>query len=128
MGLQQFDLENYTDFKKSMYIEASAGTGKTYTITGIIQKLVDAKVELEKILVVTYTEKAAGELRDRIRKACPDKDVDNAPIFTIHSFCQKTLSDHIHTLRDLFPLHFTNHFATLLSVRIFLHTTGLSVF
>lgn len=93
MGLQQFDLENYTDLKKSMYIEASAGTGKTYTITGIIQKLINANVELEKILVVTYTEKAAGELRDRIRKACPDKDVDNAPIFTIHSFCQKTLSE-----------------------------------
>ena len=93
MGLQEFNLDNYTDLKKSMYIEASAGTGKTYTITGIIQKLIDAKVELEKILVVTYTEKAAGELRDRIRKACPDKDVDNAPIFTIHSFCQKTLSE-----------------------------------
>jgi exodeoxyribonuclease V beta subunit len=93
MGLQEFNLDNYTDLKKSMYIEASAGTGKTYTITGIIQKLIDAKVELEKILVVTYTDKAAGELRDRIRKACPDKDVDNAPIFTIHSFCQKTLSE-----------------------------------
>ena len=56
-------------------------------------KLVKEDFELEKILVVTYTEKAAGELRDRIRKACPDNDVDNAPIFTIHSFCQKTLSE-----------------------------------
>ena len=93
MGLQEFHLDDYSDLKRSMYIEASAGTGKTYTITGIIQKLIAAKVDLEKILVVTYTEKAAGELRDRIRKACPDKDVDNAPIFTIHSFCQKTLSD-----------------------------------
>ena len=93
MALEEFKLDNYTDFKRSMYIEASAGTGKTYTITGIIQKLIDADVDLEKILVVTYTEKAAGELRDRIRKACPDKDVDNAPIFTIHSFCQKTLSE-----------------------------------
>ena len=90
---QKFDLDNYSDFKKSMYIEASAGTGKTYTITKIIEKLIEEKVDLEKILVVTYTEKAAGELRDRIRKACPDKDVDNAPIFTIHSFCQKTLSE-----------------------------------
>lgn len=93
MALEEFKLANYTDFKRSMYIEASAGTGKTYTITGIIQKLIDANVDLEKILVVTYTEKAAGELRDRIRKACPEKDVDNAPIFTIHSFCQKTLSE-----------------------------------
>ncbi len=93
MELQEFNLKDYTDLKRSMYIEASAGTGKTYTITGIIQKLIDAKVDLEKILVVTYTEKAAGELRNRIRIACPNKDVDNASIFTIHSFCQKTLSE-----------------------------------
>lgn len=100
MGLQQFDLENYTDFKKSMYIEASAGTGKTYTITGIIQKLIDAEIDLEKILVVTYTDKAAGELRNRIRIACPNKDVDNASIFTIHSFCQKTLSEFYFTAKQ----------------------------
>lgn len=93
MELQEFNLKDYTDLKRSMYIEASAGTGKTYTVTGIIQKLIDAKVDLEKILVVTYTEKAAGELRNRIRIACPNKDVDNASIFTIHSFCQKTLSE-----------------------------------
>lgn len=93
MALQEFSLKDYSDIKKSMYIQASAGTGKTYTITGIIQKLLENNIDLEKILVVTYTEKAAGELRDRIRKACPGKDVDNAPIFTIHSFCQKTLSE-----------------------------------
>ena len=100
MGLQEFKLENYTDFKKSMYIEASAGTGKTYTITGIIQKLIKADVDLEKILVVTYTDKAAGELRNRIRIACPNKDVDNASIFTIHSFCQKTLSEFYFTAKQ----------------------------
>ena len=94
MELQDFNLENYSDFKRSMFIQASAGTGKTYTITGILQKLLANKIaELKEILVVTYTEKAAGELRDRIRKACPDEDIDNAPIFTIHSFCQKTLSE-----------------------------------
>lgn len=99
MDFTEFDLEKYktisnpSELKKSMFIQASAGTGKTYTITGIIKKLVKEKIDLEKILVVTYTEKAAGELRARIRKACPDKDVDNAPIFTIHSFCTKTLSE-----------------------------------
>lgn len=99
MELTEFNLDKYkeikdlSELKKSMFIQASAGTGKTYTITGIIKKLVKEKFDLQKILVVTYTEKAAGELRDRIRKACPDKDVDNAPIFTIHSFCTKTLSE-----------------------------------
>ena len=78
MELQEFKLENYSDFKRSMFIQASAGTGKTYTITGILQKLLANKIaELKEILVVTYTEKAAGELRDRIREACPDEDIDN---------------------------------------------------
>ena len=104
MERKEFNLKEYqkitdpVELKKSMFIEASAGTGKTYTITGIIQKLIEEnneheKIDLEKILVVTYTEKAAGELRERIRKACPKQDVDNASIFTIHSFCQKTLSE-----------------------------------
>jgi len=96
-NIADFKLENF-EFNKSMYIEASAGTGKTFTIKEIVKKLVEHKIPLEKILVVTYTEKAVGELRDRIREAVSkiancDADVDNAPIFTIHSFCQKTLSE-----------------------------------
>ena len=87
-----FNIQNFRS-KQNYVIEASAGTGKTYNITGIVKKLIDKNVKLEEILIVTYTEKAAGELRDRIRAKCPDEDVDNAAIFTIHSFCQKTLSE-----------------------------------
>lgn len=96
----------------SRFIEASAGTGKTYTITHLVSDKVKAGVDLDSILIVTYTEKAAGELRDRIRKhlgeesrndghsveerglfkAALDK-VDNAPIHTIHSFCQRILRE-----------------------------------
>jgi len=100
-------------------IEASAGTGKTYTITNIIVPwlLKNTAYSLGDILIVTYTEKATGELRDRIRKvlaqtseqlkdstAKEDKlfkqkldleleKIDDAPIFTINSFCQKTLTE-----------------------------------
>ncbi|MBR1639893.1 MAG: UvrD-helicase domain-containing protein [Treponema sp.] len=85
--------------RKTMFIEASAGTGKTYTITGIVAHLVSQeKIPIEKILIVTYTEKAVGELKDRIRQRLStlegcDADVNNAPIYTIHSFCQKTLEE-----------------------------------
>src|SRR5262249_11024967 len=49
-------------------IEASAGTGKTRTITGLYLRLVmEKKVPLERILVVTYTVAATEELRERIR-------------------------------------------------------------
>lgn len=50
-------------------IEASAGTGKTYTLEHLVVELIlDAEVPLESILVVTYTERAASELRLRVRK------------------------------------------------------------
>ena len=110
-----------TNFKKeeSCFIEASAGTGKTFTIQLMVAKMIKENVPLKKILIVTYTEKAAGELKDRIRKKINEvlekkqisrdlpvndnelslfktayQDVDNAAIFTIHSFCQKALKEY----------------------------------
>ncbi|WP_429884372.1 exodeoxyribonuclease V subunit beta [Geoalkalibacter halelectricus] len=50
-------------------IEASAGTGKTYAIAGIYLRLVvEAGLGVEQILVVTFTEAATEELRDRLRE------------------------------------------------------------
>jgi exodeoxyribonuclease V beta subunit len=50
-------------------IEASAGTGKTYTITTLyVRLLLERGLEVDQILVVTFTEAATEELRDRIRK------------------------------------------------------------
>jgi len=54
---------------KPAVIEASAGTGKTYTIEHlVIDLLLDQRVGLGEILVLTFTERAATELRQRIRK------------------------------------------------------------
>ena len=105
-------------------IEASAGTGKTYTIENlIVEILLRTDTTIDKILVVTFTEKATSELRARIRttlesvitgasaKEVDDKDkgeigeegirklrealfsFDRAPIQTIHSFCHRILSE-----------------------------------
>jgi exodeoxyribonuclease V beta subunit len=50
-------------------IEASAGTGKTYSITGLILRLVlEKNLQIRDILAVTFTEAATQELRDRIRR------------------------------------------------------------
>ena len=49
-------------------IDASAGTGKTYTIEQIVIDLLrTGAAQLDQILIVTFTEKATGELRSRIR-------------------------------------------------------------
>jgi 8-oxo-dGTP pyrophosphatase MutT (NUDIX family) len=49
-------------------LEASAGTGKTYQIASLVLRLVaEAGVKIEKVLAITFTNAATGELRDRIR-------------------------------------------------------------
>lgn len=58
------------DLAKGVHlVEASAGTGKTYTIANLfIRLIIEKKLKSENILVVTFTEAATEELRDRIRK------------------------------------------------------------
>ena len=102
-----FDIESFTG-NENLFIAASAGTGKTYTIQQVVGKLVTQGMNLNQILIVTYTEKAAGELKDRIRKKIEEEfkkdsgniylqqalhDVQGAPIGTIHSFCQKVTQE-----------------------------------
>ena len=62
--LDPFDI----DLEKITLIEASAGTGKTYTITTLFCRLVAVGYSVESILVVTFTEAAAAELKLRVRK------------------------------------------------------------
>jgi exodeoxyribonuclease V beta subunit len=54
-------------------IEASAGTGKTYTLTGLfVRLLLEKGLTVDQILVVTFTDAATEELRGRIRKRLSD--------------------------------------------------------
>lgn len=55
------------DWSSRVIIEASAGTGKTYTIVGLfVRLLVEKDLNIDQILVMTFTKKATSELRDRI--------------------------------------------------------------
>jgi exodeoxyribonuclease V beta subunit len=114
-------------------IEASAGTGKTYTIEHLfVELLMTQNITIDSILVLTYTERAAGELRSRIRtmiekvlstepmlekpsEICWEIDAekrihleralfsfDMAPIHTIHSFFQRVVSEHAFNSGHLF--------------------------
>jgi exodeoxyribonuclease V beta subunit len=68
-ALQPFQIGN-TELEPGMtLVEASAGTGKTFTIAGIVLRLVlELHIPIEQILTVTYTVAATEELRDRVRK------------------------------------------------------------
>ena len=66
-----FDLLGSELPKDTMLLEASAGTGKTFTITGIVLRLLlEGQIkQLSQVLVVTFTNAATQELKARIRKA-----------------------------------------------------------
>ncbi len=75
---------------KNHFLEASAGTGKTFAIENIVLRLLQEGLSLDEILVVTFTRAATVELKERIRaKLAPDQlaQFDEAKIWTIHSFC-----------------------------------------
>ena len=62
-------------------IEASAGTGKTFTIEHLfIELLRSAPITIDQILVVTFTEKATAELRSRIRRLIEDLLQGRSPV------------------------------------------------
>lgn len=116
-------------------VEASAGTGKTYNITAVyIRALVELSLEIDRVLVVTYTEAATQELKERLLERITDavnvlegefvddpflndyqkklqaqglqavnnarelleralRRFDDAAVFTIHGFCNRSLQD-----------------------------------
>src|ERR1017187_505363 len=53
-------------------LEASAGTGKTYTIAALATRYVAEGTPLDAMLLVTFTRLATGELRDRVRQRLVD--------------------------------------------------------
>jgi len=99
------------DLHRHAVLEASAGTGKTHTIGELVLRLIhEEAVPLERILIVTFTEKATGELKSRLRSAI-EQELDNSPphrevlqaaldgfdqawIFTLHGFCRRILQEY----------------------------------
>ena len=76
-----------------LMILASAGTGKTATILHRIVYMVTQKnIDPSSILIITYTEKAAQELKDRIKKLI-DIDNNSMNVTTFHGLCLKIVKE-----------------------------------
>ena len=130
---QLLDLREFSLQPGTTLIEASAGTGKTFTIQFCVLDLILKGLQLKEILVLTFTESATQELRCRIQQflsqvyqglqqthpldeplqsvlararveqssadliqklAQAMQQIDEAPIQTIHAFCQRSLQEH----------------------------------
>src|SRR5204863_1550440 len=85
-----------------VFVSAGAGTGKTAVLVErFVRSVCDEGLDVESSLVITYTERAAAELRARIRAALGERErpdlaraLDGAWISTIHGFCHRVLRAH----------------------------------
>jgi DNA helicase-2/ATP-dependent DNA helicase PcrA len=82
--------EAVTFDKGPLLIVAGAGTGKTTVLTHRIAYLIEKGIKPEEILAVTFTEKAAREMEERVEKLLPFGYYD-LWISTFHSFCDRIL-------------------------------------
>src|SRR3972149_1061098 len=93
-GLTKQQKEAATYKKGPLLIIAGAGTGKTMVITKKIAWLIEQKLaKPEEILALTFTDKAAGEMEERVDILVPYGYV-NTWISTFHAFCDRILRDH----------------------------------
>lgn len=96
---EKFDLIK-TPLTGKNLIEASAGTGKTYAVAGLFVRLVvEEKIPLEKILVVTFTKAATEELKDRIRTRLVESRAAFLTGFTDDHFLKAMLKKQKHHLQ-----------------------------
>ncbi|ATZ19006.1 ATP-dependent DNA helicase [Williamsoniiplasma somnilux] len=92
-GLNENQLKAVMTNDRPLRIIAGAGSGKTKVITTKIAYLInDLKIPSWKILAVTFTNKAAKEMKDRVQKILSNNE-DRLFISTFHSFCTRVLRE-----------------------------------
>ena len=113
------------DITKNIAVSAGAGSGKTRVLTNRYLKLLESGINIEEIVAITFTEKAALEMKERIRGAINEKlensssqdkkkwhqsldKLSRANISTIHSFCAKVIKENAASLGIDFKFEIIN--------------------
>ena len=105
--------------ESNILVAAGAGSGKTAVLVErIINKIIREKIDIDRLLVVTFTNAAAAEMRERVLEAIyqkldetPDNEnlqrqitlLNKASICTIDSFCLDVVRNHFYELENISP-------------------------
>lgn len=82
-----------TSSSRRVFVVAGAGTGKTRTLVARFIYLADGGVEPKNMVVITFTRKAADEMRGRIESSMDGRgDLDGCFIGTIHAYCLRMMN------------------------------------
>lgn len=96
---------------KNLLVSAAAGSGKTFTLVErVVRQLIEGAFHIDELVIVTFTNAAASEMRERIEKKLTESLKDfpimaheltllpNASISTLHSFCQRLIRENFSVL------------------------------
>lgn len=103
---------------KNIIVSAAAGSGKTMVLVNrVISMMVEENIDIDKLIIVTFTNKSAQDMKDKIRIALEERADDFEPAFikrqlkllklaqikTLHSFCSDMLRENFYYLDKLSP-------------------------
>ncbi|WP_308652889.1 UvrD-helicase domain-containing protein [uncultured Anaerococcus sp.] len=103
---------------KNIIVSAAAGSGKTMVLVNrVISMMVEEGIDIDKMIIVTFTNKSAQDMKDKIREALEKRADDFDPTFikrqfkllklaqikTLHSFCSDMLRENFYYLENLSP-------------------------
>ncbi len=98
-NLNEKQIQAVTETEGYIRVIAGAGSGKTRALASRFAYIVnELGINAANILCVTFTNKAALEMRNRVKKMIGN-DHDLSYITTYHGFCVRVLREDIHTLR-----------------------------
>jgi DNA helicase-2/ATP-dependent DNA helicase PcrA len=103
--LNSSQYEAATHIEGPMMVIAGAGSGKTKVLTSRIAYLIEMGVDPFQILALTFTNKAAAEMKSRIAKVVGEKEAKNVTMGTFHSVFARILRYHADKLG--YPNNFT---------------------
>ena len=98
----------------NLIVSAAAGAGKTAVLTERVVRLVEGGMDIDRLLILTFTRAAAAEMKERIQNTLQQRAADaedealkarlyrqsarcpNASISTIHAFCARVVNRYFH--------------------------------